>query len=304
MLGELAAHAPSVQSQLVVESPKRSRSSSCRWWFVGLLVGAALSAARPAPAQSSRAELARRLDECQGLPTGAKVTRYEEVGEDVVHVVARGGKRYLVFPQADDGCEIYPVGRAAASASGAFGKGTKLFALMRPRCSGETCTVALALRGKADLPVLALRTNLRCDAGLTLRTLKVFADHDSALATCRTRAGAGYIEEQTLFDAVEDTLAQLASVPTGSSIVPSPAERRSGACASHPVGWLKVEKAGAAPLLRVLAVDDTAATALRDGKGTLPARQLSFDARKLTFSPSGAADAPTAVDSYAGCRRP
>src|SRR4051794_20449611 len=77
-----------------------------------------------------------RLDGCKGLPARGRMARYEPVGEDAVHAVARSGDHYLVFPQQDSGCEVYAIGRAAVRVEGHFGAGTKALALRAPRCGG------------------------------------------------------------------------------------------------------------------------------------------------------------------------
>src|SRR5262245_46508127 len=105
-----------------------------------------------------------RLDGCEGIPARARMARYESVGEDAVHAVARSGDRYLVFPHEEGtGCVVYPIGRAAARVEGNFASATKAFVLKPRRCAAGSCTVALAVRGKDDRPIMALRTEADCD---------------------------------------------------------------------------------------------------------------------------------------------
>jgi len=249
-----------------------------RWMgcLVLLLATAATAYAEPSGAGD-------RLDGCKGLP---RLARSEDVGEDAVHAVARSGERYLVFPQQDSGCEVYAFTRAAR-VEGHFGAGSKAFALRAPRCAGGSCPVAMAIRGKDDRPLLALRTDADCDVSVELRL-------------SRNSAGAGWRERHVIFDATENTLVTLYSLDTGSYIAPTPAEKKAGECASCPVGSLRVEKVGDQPLLRVM---DPASGTLQNGKGTLPARQLGYDAKRHTLTPTGAPDVPTPVDAHAGCRR-
>ena len=240
-----------------------------------------------------------RLDACKGLPAGNRIARVEPIGENAMQVVARSGERYLVFPQLDTGCEVYPLGRPAAHVEGHFGVGGKALALRSSRCAGGDCPIAIAIRGKADLPVLAQRTDANCDVKLELRLRKLFADRDTIELVCRNSAGAGWTERHVIFDAIEDTLVTLYSLNTGSYIAPTPAEKKAGACASYPVGSLRVEIVGDHPLVRVV---DPATGSLQNGKGSVPARQLGYDAKRHELVPTGAPDVATDVDARK-CRR-
>lgn len=242
-----------------------------------------------------------QLDSCEGLPVHRVRTRYETIGEDAMHVVGVEA-RALVFPQQDGGCEVYPIGRAPARASGKFAAGsTKVFALRAKQCGGGQCPVALAVRGKAERPQFALRTSASCDVSVALRPIKLFADHDSIEMVCQNSAGAGWIEQRFLFDVSGDTLLTLGSFEMGSYQPPSPEEKKRGVRALCPVGSLRVEKKGESPLLRV--VDPSGASgSLKDGKGSLPARQFGYDAKRHELVPTGAAEIATPVDARA-CRK-
>jgi hypothetical protein len=266
-----------------------------RWMGCLTLLLAATAYAGPPPPDTDDP-----FEGCEGLPARARMARNEPVGEDAVHVVARSGERYLVFPQQEGGCEVYPIGRAAARANGSFGSANKAFALLPRQCAGGSCAVALAIRGKDERPLMALRTDADCDDSVALRPIKLFPGRDSIELVCHASAGAGWKERRVIFDVTGDTLATLYSLDTGSYIAPSPAEKKAGGCASCPVGSVRVEKVGDKPLLRVV---DPASGTLHNGKGTLPARQLGYDPARHGFTPTGAPDIPTRVDAHASCRR-
>lgn len=264
---------------------------------------AILPALAPSPAAADAAS-AERVEGCQGLPARAKISRYEPVGEAAVHAIARSGERFLVFPATDEHeCEVYPLARSAALAGGRFGFAQKAMALRPKQCSSGACPVAIAVRGKAQRPLQALRAEVHCDAGVSLRALKLFDDRDSLELVCQSSAGAGWKEQRLLLDVAGDTLLTLLRADTGSYLAPSPEEQKAGVRAQCPVGSLRVEQTGASPLVRH--VDPSAATAatFHDGKGTLPARQLGYDAKRHVLFPTGAPDVPTAVDSRAACGR-
>jgi hypothetical protein len=271
--------------------------SVARWMgCLALLLGPAVTATTYADSSGT----ADPLDSCKGLPARGRMARHEPVGEDAVYVVARSGERYLAFPEQEDGCEVFSIGAAAPSVAGHFGAGSKALALRAPRCAGGNCSVAMAVRGKDDRPLLALRTDLDCDISVEPRLIKLFPDRDTIEVVCRNSAGAGWKERHAIFDATEDTLVTLYSVDIGSYIAPTAAEKKAGECGSSPVGSLRVEKVGDKPLLRVV---DPATGTLQNGKGTVPARQLGYDPKRRTFTPTGAPDVPTSVDAHAGCRR-
>ena len=247
--------------------------------------------------------LPAQLEGCEGLPVRRALTRYEPVGEDAMHVVGVEA-RVLVFPQQENGCEVYPIGpigRAPARASGRFtAKASKVFALRPKQCGGGLCPVALAVRGKAERPLFALRTRAHCDVSVVLRPIKLFPDHDSIEMVCQNSAGAGWKEQRFLFDVSGDTLLTLHSFETGSYQPPTAEEKKHGARALCPVGSLKVEKKGERPLVRVV---DASSGALQDGKGSLPARQLGYDPDRHELVPTGAPDVATPVDARAACRK-
>ena len=182
-----------------------------------------------------------RLDSCKGLPARSRIARAEDVGEDAVYAVATSGDRYLVFPEQEGGCEVFSIGGAAKRVEGHFGAGSKAVALRPARCGGGSCTVAMAICGKADRPLLALRTDADCDVAIELRLIKLFHDRDTIELVCRNSAGAGWKERHVLFDATEDTLVTLYSLNTGSYIAPTAEEKKAGECGSYPVGSLRVE---------------------------------------------------------------
>jgi hypothetical protein len=268
----------------------------------GALVITAAVAAHADPDPESQSE---RIEDCEGLPERGKLARLEPIGEDALHAVARSGEQYVVFPVAEGrGCEVFPIGRAEARATGAFGGGaTKVCALRPPRCTAGSCFVALLARDKADRPTAALRTEVSCDESVALAAIKLFPGRDSVELTCRASAGAGWKERRVLADAAAGSAAgsieALYSLGTGSYIAPSPDEKKAGKCPSRPVGSIRVEKVAEQPVLRVV---DPAAGRLADGKGTLPARQLAWDGKRGEFVPTGAPDVPTKVDARA-CKR-
>lgn len=274
--------------------------TAARWIGCVLLVLAATAMADPPAGPGPGIDA--RLDGCDGLPARAQIARTQPVGEDAVHAVSRSGERYLVFPAGDGrGCAVYALGRPAAHASGQFGDagGARAVALKPSRCASGSCTIALAVCGKQGGPVAALRTDLDCDDSVELHALKLFGSRDSLELVCHASSGAGWQERRALVE-ITDALAVRYVLDTGSYIAPSPAEKKPGTCPSRPVGSLRVEKPGDRPLLRVV---DPASGPLQDGKGTLPARQLTYDPAKHEFAPSGAPDIPTQVDARAGCRR-
>jgi hypothetical protein len=260
----------------------------------GVLAITAAAAAHADPAPES-------LEGCQGLPERGKLARLEPIGEDALYAVARAGERFVVFPVAEGrGCEVFPIGRAAARVTGAFGGGgTEVCALRPPRCTGGSCYVALIARGKAERPLAALRTEASCDESVALAAIKLFPGRDSVELRCRASAGAGWKERRVLADAAAGSIEALYSLDTGSYIALSPDEKKAGKCPSQPVGAIRVEQVAEKPILRVI---DPASGKLQDGKGTLPARQLAWDPKRSEFVPTGAPDVPTAVDARA-CKR-
>lgn len=260
------------------------------YFLVGVIAATTVAAAEPA-------SLDPRLDSCHGLPARNRIARAESIGEDAIQVVARSGERFLAFPLVETGCEVYALGHPASQLDGHFGAGTKAIALRPSRCGGGDCPIALAIRGKADLPILALRTSASCDVAAELHRLKLFADRDVIELVCRNSAGAGWSERHVLFDATEDTLVTLYSLDAGSYVAVTRSEQRAGECASYPVGSIRVEKVGDQPLVRVV---DPATGTLQNGQGTVPARQLGYDAKRHELVPTGAADVPTAVNAHRG----
>lgn len=275
---------------------------------MGCLVGAlVITAAGAAHAEPDPEDQGARLEGCEGLPARGKLARLEPIGEDALHAVARSGERFVVFPVAEGhGCEVFPLGRAEARATGAFGGGaTKVCALRPPRCAAGSCYVALVARDKADRPVAALRTEASCDERVALAAIKLFPGRDSVELTCRASAGAGWKERRVLADVAAGaagsagSIEALYSLDTGSYIALSPDEKKAGKCPSQPVGSIRVEKVAEQPVLRVI---DPASGRLADGKGTLPARQLAWDRKRGEFVPTGAPDVPTKIDARA-CKR-
>jgi hypothetical protein len=233
------------------------------------------------------------LKACKGLPAHGKA---EVISDDAVYVAGR----FLAFPhQEGGGCEVYAVARPTAQAKGRFGTGGQAFAVKASRCAADSCPVAIAVRGKDDRPLGAVRTDVDCDRGVELQPIQLFPDRDDLDLVCRSSAGAGWRERHLLVEVKDGALTPFYLLDTGSYIAVSPAEKRAGATPSCPVGSIKVEKAGDRPLLRVV---DPASGTLHDGKGTLPARQMAYDPAHHAVKPTGAPDVPTEVDAHAGCQ--
>jgi hypothetical protein len=281
-------------------------SVACRPGILVVLV-LATSAAHADPPEQCKTdeEIENCLDGCEGLPEHDQVVRYEPVGTLTLHVVARSGQSYLVFPQARvRGCKVYPIGRPAAPVArveGRFGSASKVVAFLPPPgCAGD-CPVALVAYGKASQLRAAVPIENACDYNLTLRPIRLFPGRDSIELLCRTRAAGGWEETRVLLDITNDALVMLYSLHTGGYAAVSPNERKEGyRCPSLPVGTLRVEKIGEKPLLRVV---DPATGQLQSGKGALPARQLGYDPAQHSFVPTGAPDIPTRVDAFGGCSR-
>jgi hypothetical protein len=232
------------------------------------------------------------LKACKGLPAHGKA---EALGDDAVYVAGR----FLAFPhQEGGGCEVYAVARPAAQVTGHFGTGSQAFAVKASRCSADSCPVVIAVRGKDDRPLAAVRTDIDCDRGVDLQPIQLFPGRDDLQVVCRASAGAGWRERRLLVEVKDGALTPFYLLDTGSYIALSPAEKRAGGTPSCPVGSIKVEQAGDRPLLRVV---DPASGALQNGKGTLPARQLAYDPAHHAVVPTGAPDIPTEVDAHAGC---
>lgn len=229
---------------------------------------------------------------CKGLPAHAKA---EAISDDVSYVAGR----FLAFPhQEGGGCEVYSISHPAAQTSGHFGNGVRAFAVKAARCSPESCPVVIAVRGKGDKPLAAVRTDVDCDHGVELRPIQMVPGGDHLELVCRVSAGAGWNERHLLVEVTADALTPFYLLDTGSYIALSPAEKKAGGTPSCPVGSIKVEKVGDKPLLRVV---DPASGKLQGGKGTLPARQMAYDPAHHQVKPTGAPDIPTAVDAHAGC---
>src|SRR5262245_57886570 len=216
-------------------------------WTVAAAILFAAGPVPAAPPSLPSGVSADALAACQALPPLAQLAAVELVGKSgpatVLHVVAPGDRRELVILHADGedestsggrACERFPIGRAAGRAFGRFLGGKeqlKVFALTPPegpQCNAEACPLVLALRGAAERPLAALRTTESCDAGVLLATIKLFADRDSLLVTCRRSAGAGWLERQFLVDAQvkKGALTTLLAIDTGSAESPSPDEKR------------------------------------------------------------------------------
>src|SRR5215475_2074615 len=86
-----------------------------RWMECLALLTATVSVTVIATATASADPPAKdtRLDGCKGLPARGRIARAESIGEDAVFAVTTSGDRYLVFPQQDGGCEVFPFGAAA-----------------------------------------------------------------------------------------------------------------------------------------------------------------------------------------------
>jgi hypothetical protein len=240
------------------------------------------------------------LKECKGLPARGKP---EPIGDDVTYVASG---QYVAFTHKEGGgCEVYSIARPAAKTIGHFGAASAAVAVKAARCSGESCPVVVAVRGKADKPLAAVRTDIDCDQGVELRPIQLFAGRDDLELVCRVSSGAGWSERHVLIDTSAGALIPFYVADTGSYIALSPAEKKAGDKPSCPIGSLKVEKIGddkTQPLLRL--VDPASANAgnLHGGLGTLPAKQLVLDIAHHDVKLTGAPDVPTEVDAHRGCR--
>lgn len=153
--------------------------------------------------------------------------------------------------------------------------------------------------GKGERPRAALQTDAVCDFQLALDRLRLFPGRDTVQLRCRTGGGNTWQERILLVDFLRDAPATLYDLYTGDRAGPTPEERKSGDCGTYPVGELRVEKTAPRPLLRVV---DPAWGELHNSRGTLPARQLGYDADRQAFVPTGAPDIPKVVDGRS-CRR-
>lgn len=279
--------------------------------LVGLLLGACAAPAqaqapsRPPPKAPPPGPAApnveKRLEGCEGLPDRARVARYEPVGEDALYVVTKSAERYLVFPtQEGVECAVFSMAAPASKSKGAFAAGGEALALLAKPCGGGSCPTAIAVRGKDERPAAAVRLEASCSVGADVRPIRLFPGRDSLEVVCRASAGAGWSESRVLVDGTGSALSVMYVLDTGSYVAISKSEQAAGACPSRPVGSIRVEQAGERPILRVV---DPASGSLTDGKGTLPARQLAWDAKRGEFLPTGAPDVPAQVDAHAGCRR-
>jgi hypothetical protein len=243
----------------------------------------------------------KRLEGCEGLPDRARVVRYEPVGEDALYAVTRSAERYLVFPtQEGVACAVFAMDKPASKSKGAFAAGGEVLALLAKPCGGGSCPTAIAIRGKDERPTAAVRLEAACTEGADVRPIRLFPGRDSLEVVCRASAGAGWIESRVLVDGTGGALSVMYVLDTGSYVALSPSEQKAGVCPTRPVGAIRVEQVGERPILRVV---DPASGSLTDGKGTLPARQLAWDAKRGEFLPTGAPAVPTPVDARAGCRR-
>ncbi len=240
------------------------------------------------------------LTECKGLPARGKA---DQVGDDVTYFAAG---QYVAFTHREGGgCEVYSIARPAAKTTGHFGAASVAVVVKAARCSGEGCPVVVAVRGKADKPLAAVRTDIDCDQGVELRPIRLFAGRDDIELVCRVSSGAGWSERHLLIDTSEGALIPFYVAETGSYIALSPAEKKAGLKPSCPIGSLKVEKIGddmTKPLLRLVDPSSANAGNLQDGIGTLPAKQLVIDIAHHDVKPTGAPDVPTDVDAHADCR--
>lgn len=264
------------------------------WLFVIATVLSAATAYADGGADSG-------LGECKGLPAYGKA---EPIADDVTYF-ASGAAVAFTHLEGSGGCEVYALARPAAKTTGHFGAGSSAIAVKSARCSSESCPVVVAVRGKADKPLAAVRTDVDCDQGVELRPIRLFAGRDDLELVCRVSSGAGWGERRLLIDTSEGGLIPFYVAETGSYIARSPAEKKAGAKPSCPLGSLKVEKVGddtTQPLLRVVDPDAPHAGDLFDGRGTLPAKQLAIDIAHHDVKPTGAPDVPTHVDAHAGCR--
>ena len=240
------------------------------------------------------------LKECRGLPARGKA---DPVGNDVLYFAS--GQHVAFTHMEGGGCEVYSIAHPETKTTGRFGAASSAVAVKAARCSGESCPVIVAVRGKRDKPLAAVRTDVDCDQGIDLRPIQLFAGRDDLELVCRVSSGAGWSERRLLIDTSNGALVPFFLADTGSYIALSPAERKAGAKPSCPIGSLKVEKIGddkTKPLLRLVDPSSANASNLQDGRGTLPAKQLVIDIAHHDVKPTGAPDLPTSVDAHTGCR--
>jgi hypothetical protein len=240
------------------------------------------------------------LGECKGLPAHGKP---EPIGDDVTYFASG---QYVAFTHMEGGgCEVYTLARPWAKTTGYFGAASVAVAVKSARCNVESCPVVVAVRGKTDKPLAAVRTDVDCDQGVDLRPIRLFAGRDDLELVCRVSSGAGWGERHLLIDTSAGALIPFYVAEIGSYIALSPAEKKAGAKPSCPIGSLKVEKIGddkTKPLLRLIDPASANAGTLYSGRGTLPAKQLVVDIAHHDVKPTGAPDVPTEVDAHRGCR--
>jgi len=247
---------------------------------------------------------AAQLRDCEAL-RGVRVTRSEPVAGGALHAIDKAGKRYLVFPGTEQrACQVFPIGRAAGRVVAPLRSGggqSKAFTLTPPDCNLEHCPIAVAVRDPADERPLGalLLDDVTCDRAVELSAVKAFPDHQSLVVTCRGDVGGGWHEQLILVDAPAGAPRRLLDVDAGSFEALSPDEKAEGQCERYPVGFLRVEKVAARPILRVLGSWDQQEFRKH---GTLPAHQLVFDPKQRTFVAGSAPAVATRVDPYRGCR--
>jgi len=269
-----------------------------RWIVVALLLCPAAAASADVPTGA-----AAQLRDCEAL-RGVRITRSEPVAGGALHAFDKANKRYLVFPRTEQRtCEAFPIGRAAGRVVAPLRSGgakSKAFALTPSGCNLEHCPVAIVVRDAADERPLGalLLDDVACDRAVELSAVKAFPDHQSIIVTCRGDVGGGWHEQLVLVDAPSGEPRRLLDVDAGSFEALSPNEKAEGQCERYPVGFIRVEKAGERPTLRVLGPWDQEAFSEH---GTLPAHQLVFDPKQRTFV-AGGPDVATRVDPYRGCK--
>src|SRR5882757_10043104 len=153
------------------------------------------------------------LKECKGLPTHGKP---DPVGDDVTYFASG---QYVAFTHMEGGgCEVFSLARPTAKTTGHFGVASTAVAVKSARCSGESCPVVVAVRGKADKPLAAVRTDVDCDQGVDLRPIQLFSGRDDLELVCRVSSGAGWGERHLLIDTSAGTLVPFYLADTGSYI--------------------------------------------------------------------------------------
>lgn len=223
-----------------------------------------------APFQAMLATCAKRFE--GAAPSYGDVVRVEQIGvEDGVPLyhahMAKKGRRAIfrgTTVPADGPCPIYFVGQASAGGYGDYlGDGRRLRAFVIPEydgiCASKACTAAVIVRdAKKAFYRVGTTGTLVCEQP-TARTVKVFAGQDSLELTCNTPLGAAdYRQQLLLFHATSAAFAPLLSVSKGAHTGEVGESDAGGQelCERDGAGFIKVVKAGEAPVLELFEPSD------------------------------------------------